>query len=99
MTKSEFIRKHPNLKPAEVVAKAKAEGLDISATLVRVTRYQDRKRGADAQPRKRGRPRREAPTTKSTGQFIEFDANDIIQRALSAAPKALLLAELEKRLG
>lgn len=44
MTKSEFIRQHPNAKPAELVALAAEQGIELTAQQVSTVRYQDKKK-------------------------------------------------------
>ncbi len=83
MTKSDFIRQHPDLHPKEVSRLAQEAGMTISVNHVRVVRCVDKKRSAN----------RRAATPA-----IDFDVADIIARAVAAAPDALLLAEIERRM-
>jgi len=72
--KSDFVRQHPNLPAADVVAKAKESGIHLSSNLVYMVRATDRKRGsgtAKRRPKQKVRARI-AGTRRNGAAIVEF---------------------------
>lgn len=91
VSKSTFIRQHPDLSVEELVAKAEQEGLSIAANLVYKVRGRAKARaGIASSPVKRGRPAR-VSLAREIGVINSSESTPQRERDIEASFRKLVL--------